>query len=134
VKWVISYSETQQKANIAAVNLFFSALLGASLGAMRDLPLWDYGVTITLLVGAGGAIFTFSERRRMMVLMSIVFRIMLAGVIASPNLHMHADMQCMALALIIGLVTLLAIRASPHFPGSLKVSCPCSGRGGGNHP
>lgn len=126
MKWMVSYSATERKANIAAVNLFFSALLGASLGSMGALPLWDYGATIVLLVGAVGAIFTiaFSERPRMIVVMSLALGFMLTAVIASPDLRIHDDMQRLALALIIWLAILLAIRISPGVENAAKTAAP----------
>jgi predicted membrane channel-forming protein YqfA (hemolysin III family) len=112
---MFSYSDQERRANIAAVNLFFSALLGASLGSMASLSKYDFTMTIIILTGAVTGIFTiaFTDRRRMMVMMGGILVFVLACMSYLPNFPMHADMQRLTIALLIWLVTLLAVRFAP---------------------
>ena len=65
MKALLSYPDNERRATAAGVNLFFSALLGANVGMMNDMPLNDYFKMMVLLTGAVTAIFTIavSERR-----------------------------------------------------------------------
>jgi hypothetical protein len=115
MKWMFSYSDQERRANIAAVNLFFSALLGASLGSMVSLSKYDFTMTIIILTGAVSAIFTiaFTDRRRMMVTTGAMLAFVLACMSYLPNFPIHADMQRLTIALLIWLITLLAVRFAP---------------------
>jgi predicted membrane channel-forming protein YqfA (hemolysin III family) len=129
MKWMFSYSDQERRANIAAVNLFFSALLGASLGSMVSLSKYDFTMTIILLTGAVTSIFTiaFTDRRRMMVMTGAMLAFMLACMSYLPNFPMHENMQRLTIALLIWLVTLLAVRFAPSAleePGKKKHSPP----------
>lgn len=117
-KWIFSYSEKERRANVTAVNLFFSALLGTSLGSMGSMgssSLHEYAFKIIVLAGAVTAIFTiaFTERRRMMVTMTITLAILFAFVISLPGVRLNQDMQRLSVMLAIWLGNLLLIRFTP---------------------
>jgi hypothetical protein len=115
MKWMFSYSDQERRANIAAVNLFFSALLGASLGSMVSLSKYNFTMTIIILTGAVTGIFTiaFTDRRRMMVITGAMLAFVLACMSYLPNFPMQADTQRLTIALLIWLITLLAVRFTP---------------------
>ena len=74
------------RATIDGVNLFFSALLGANVGVMNDMPLNDYFKMILLLTGAVTAIFTMavSERRSVFWSTGLAFAVILLGLGVAP--------------------------------------------------
>jgi hypothetical protein len=98
-----------------AVNLFFSALLGASLGAMTEMPLGRYALTIILLVAAVSSVFViaYSERRSTITSTSLCLLVVLMLSIWSPTFQLPSEMQRLSIALLIWVLTLVATRLWP---------------------
>lgn len=71
---------------IDGLNLFFGALLGANLGTMQGLALWDYFKIIVLLAGTVAVIrmLSTSERRTYMLINVALYVVLLAGFLLVP--------------------------------------------------
>ena len=116
---LISYSGDERRATITGVNLFFSALLGANLGTLGDVPLDEYFQLIIILVGAVTAILTIAiTRRRAMAIWSGLAVALIVGVIAFlPGRRMGEladDFHRMAITLGVWLAMLLVVRFTPE--------------------
>ncbi|MFN3943872.1 MAG: hypothetical protein ACK4K7_02935 [Allosphingosinicella sp.] len=115
MKALFTYSASERRAAMTAINLFFSALLGASLGAMSEMPLERYAMIIIVLVAAVSSIFVvaYSERKATILSTGIVLAALLAGTIWSPTLRLPEDMQRLSVALLIWVTTLVGTRYWP---------------------
>ena len=116
---LVSYSGDERRATITGVNLFFSALLGANLGTLGDVPLDEYFQLVVILVGAVTAILTIAiTRRRVTAIWSGVAVVMIIAVIAIlPGRRMGEladDFQRMAITLGVWLAMLLVVRFTPE--------------------
>src|SRR5688500_11470860 len=116
---LISYSGDERRATISGVNLFFSALLGANLGTLGDVPLDQYFQLTIILVGAVTAILTIAiTRRRSMAIWSglavalLIF--VIAFVLGRRMGDLADDFQRMAITLGVWLVMLLVVRFTPE--------------------
>ena len=116
---LISYSGDERRATISGVNLFFSALLGANLGTLGDVPLDQYFQLTIILVGAVTAILTIAiTRRRSMAIWSglavalLVF--VIAFVLGERMGELVDDFQRMAITLGVWLTMLLVVRFTPE--------------------
>lgn len=123
---LISYSGDERRATITGVNLFFSALLGANLGTLGDVPLDEYFQLIIILVGAVTAILTIAiTRRRSMAIWSGFAVALIIGVIAFlPGRRMGEladDFQRMAITLGVWLTMLLVVRFTPEADHSTQL-------------
>lgn len=72
---------------IDGLNLFFGALLGANLGIVQGMRLYDYTVLIVLLAGTVMVIrmLSTSERRTYMLINVAIYVAALAGIILIPS-------------------------------------------------
>ena len=95
MKALFSYPEKELRATTDGVNLFFSALLGANVGVMNDMPLNDYFKMILLLTGAVTAVFTMavSERRSVFWSTGLAFAIILLGLGVAPPVTSEESRQ-----------------------------------------
>ena len=116
---LISYAGDERRATISGVNLFFSALLGANLGTLGDVPLDQYLQLTIILVGAVTAILTIAiTRRRSMAIWSglavalLIF--VIAFVVGRRMGELADDFQKMAITLGVWLVMLLVVRFTPE--------------------
>jgi|GEM_PF-3232822 len=115
IRAFVTYSEGERRAAMNAVNLFFSALLGASLGAMGEMPLERYALTIMLLVAAVSSVFViaYSERGSTIISTSLCLALVLMLCLWSPSFRLPDEMQRLSVALLIWVLTLLATRFWP---------------------
>ena len=62
---LLTQTEREKRATVDGIGLFFGALLGANLGTLDVLSLYDYGVVIFVLAATVMALrmFSTSERR-----------------------------------------------------------------------
>jgi hypothetical protein len=84
-----TFTKREQLGTIDGINLFFGALLGANLGTLDALPLFEYVKLILLLVGLVVTIrmVSTSERRWYALLTLAVYVILVAGVLFLPGLQ-----------------------------------------------
>ena len=111
---LFNYSAKEQRTTLASLNLFFSALLGANLGTMNEIPLSEYFKMVLLLVGAVTAILMIAVSKRG----AIVFRTMLVllavGVLATSGTKgVEREFVRLAITLSLWLSLLLLLRLTP---------------------
>lgn len=118
LRGLFTYSADERRATIAGINLFFSALLGANLGVLSDIPLADYVKLILLLAGAVMAVLTIAvaKRRITVISTSVSLATILACVAIVPGFGvegMEGNVNRMAVTLAVWLVMLLMVRFTP---------------------
>ena len=118
LRGLITYTQDERRATMAGVNLFFSALLGANLGALSDIPLGRYFQMILLLVGAVTAILTIavSNRPTTVVSTAIALAVVLGSITLIPDFAgkgLAEDLQRMSVTLAVWLAMLLTVRLTP---------------------
>ena len=118
MKFLFDQSESEKRAGIAAINLFFSVVLGANLGSINTLDLYDYSVLLILLAGSVMAIYTIavSRRRRVIWMTAGVYSVILGGVVLFPELRpdrMEEELLRIVVTLAIWLLLLMVARFSP---------------------
>jgi len=70
----------ERRGAMDGVSLFFGALLGANLGTVEQLPLWDYIQLIILLAGTVMVLRMIStSERRGYALLTLAFYVVLVG-------------------------------------------------------
>ena len=116
---LLSYSGDERRATINGVNLFFSALLGANLGTLGDVPLDEYFQLIVILVGAVTAILTLAitRRRSTAIWTGFAIALLIFAIAILPGQRAQAladDFQRMAITLAVWLVMLLTVRFTPE--------------------
>ena len=72
---------------IDGLNLFFGALLGANLGTVQGMGLYDYVKLIVLLAATVMVLrmFSTSERRRYMLIVLVIYVLLIAGTLLLPS-------------------------------------------------
>ena len=116
---LISYAGDERRATISGVNLFFSALLGANLGTLGDVPLDQYLQLTIILVGAVTAILTIAitRRRSMAIWSGLAVALLIFAIAFLPGRRMGEladDFQRMAITLGVWLIMLLVVRFTPE--------------------
>jgi hypothetical protein len=114
---LLTQTPREKSATIDGIGLFFGALLGANLGTLGGLSLYDYSAIIVVLAITVIALrlFSHSERRGYAYAMLAVY----AGAVALP-LHFHrpqglapADADRMMVTLGIWLAAVLFVELHP---------------------
>jgi hypothetical protein len=110
--------ENERRATLAGVNLFFGVLLGANLGSINSVPLFDYVKLTILLSGSVMALYTIavSKRPRTIWTLIILYGGLLAITILVPDMRpvgMEAEMERIIATLVIWLAFLTLVRLSP---------------------
>jgi hypothetical protein len=126
MKALLRYPENERRATGAGVNLFFSALLGANVGMMNDLPLNDYFKMILLLTGAVTSVFTIavSERRSVIWSSGAALAIILVGMGAAFPMVAEASRQQfyrLIMTIAVWLAMLLILRFTPELPNDTSL-------------
>jgi hypothetical protein len=104
---------------IDGLNLFFGALLGANLGSMQRMALYDYGQLIFLLAGTVMVLRMLStSQRRTYMLVTLGFYVVLIGaILLVPALQPKGmpldDLHRLIVTLAIWVVFVLAAELSP---------------------
>jgi hypothetical protein len=104
---------------IDGLNLFFGALLGANLGSMQRMALYDYGQLIFLLAGTVMVLPMLStSQRRTYMLVTLGFYVVLIGaILLVPALQPKGmpldDLHRLIVTLAIWVVFVLAAELSP---------------------
>lgn len=104
---------------VDGLNLFFGALLGANLGTMQALALWDYVKLIFLLAGTVMVIrmVSTSERRIYMLVNVAVYVLLIGGILLVPAFQPKgmgiADLHRLAATLGIWVAFVLAAEFTP---------------------
>jgi hypothetical protein len=75
--------------SVDGLNLFFGALLGANLGSMQHMALYDYGQLIVLLAGTVMVLrmLSTSERRTFMYVTLAIYVAIIAAILLVPKLQ-----------------------------------------------
>jgi hypothetical protein len=125
LRGLITYTHDERRATLAGVNLFFSALLGANLGALSNIPLSDYFRLVLLLVGAVTAILTIAVSRRRVTVISTAtaLAVVLATISLVPGAggaRLGDDLDRMAVTLAVWLVMLMLVRLTPSDGSPVK--------------
>ena len=118
MKSLFSQSDAERRAGIAATNLFFSVVLGANLGSINSLELYDYVLLLMLLSGSVMALFTIavSKRRRVVWSLAAIYGLVLGGMVLFPELRpdrMEEEILRIIATLGFWLLLLLMMRLSP---------------------
>ncbi len=108
-----SYSESEQRVTLASLNLFFSALLGANLGTMNEIPLPEYFKMVLLLVGAVTAILMIAVSELRAMILRIVLVLVAVALLASLGQGgTQREFNRLAITLAVWLGLLLLLRLS----------------------
>ena len=88
-KSLLTFTRREKLGTIDGLNLFFGALLGANLGTLGTVPLYDYVLLMTLLAGTVVAIrlVSTSERRWYALLTLALYAAVLVAVLLVPTLQ-----------------------------------------------
>jgi hypothetical protein len=104
---------------IDGLNLFFGALLGANLGSMQRMALYDYGQLIFLLAGTVMVLrmLSTSERRTYMFVTLGFYVLLICAILLVPALQPNGmpldDLHRLVVTLGIWVVFVLAAELSP---------------------
>jgi hypothetical protein len=104
---------------IDGLNLFFGALLGANLGTLDRISLYDYVQLVVLLAGTVMALrmISTSERRGMMIAVIALYALLLGGVAILPPLQPKGmrldDLHRLIATLAVWVVFVLASEFAP---------------------
>jgi predicted membrane channel-forming protein YqfA (hemolysin III family) len=104
---------------IDGLNLFFGALLGANLGSMQHMHLFDYGQLIVLLAGTVMVLRMLStSERRIYMFMTLAFYVaIMAAILLVPALQPKGmaldDLHRLVVTLGIWVLFVLASELSP---------------------
>ena len=84
-----TFTRGEKTGTIDGISLFFGALLGANLGTLGTMPLYDYVTLILLLAGMVIAIrmVSTSERRFYALAILAMYVLMVAGILYLPALR-----------------------------------------------
>ena len=122
MKGLLAYSDDERRATLTGINLFFSALLGANLGAMNTMPLGDYVQMVVILAGAVTAVLTLavSKRRLIISTTALALALILAAILLVPEVGPDSDkgvMDRLAVTLGVWVAMLLVLRMTPSSDG-----------------
>jgi hypothetical protein len=112
-------TKREKLGTIDGMNLFFGALLGANLGTIDALPLWDYVQLIVLLAGMVMTIrvVSTSERRVYAAATVVLYVALMTSVLLVPTLRPDGlapgDLQRLIATLVIWLVATLLVEFWP---------------------
>jgi hypothetical protein len=118
MKSLFRQSEDEKRASIAAVNLFFSVVLGANLGSINSLDLYDYFMLLLLLSGSVIAIFTIAVSQRTTIVLTTlaVYGGVLGGMLIFPELRpdqMEGEIVRIILTLAVWVALLITFKLLP---------------------
>jgi len=119
MKTMWTLTKREQLGTIDGLNLFFGALLGANLGTLGTLSLYEYGVLILLLAGMVVTIRLVStSERRIYSLALLAFYLAIVGAILfvpglQPKGLAVADLHRLAVTLAIWVAAVLFIELYP---------------------
>ncbi|HEX8841268.1 MAG TPA: hypothetical protein VF757_03110 [Sphingomicrobium sp.] len=105
--------------SIDGLNLFFGALLGANLGTIQGMALFDYFKIIVLLAGTVMVIrmLSTSERRIYMLVSVALYVVLIGGTLLMPGLQPKgvatSDLQRLAVTLGVWVALVLAAELMP---------------------
>lgn len=105
--------------SIDGLNLFFGALLGANLGTMQSLPLYEYVKLIVILVGSVMVLRMLStaEQRSRVFAVLALYALLIAGMLFVPAFKPKGlpepDLQKLVATLAIWLACVVLIEFSP---------------------
>jgi hypothetical protein len=112
-------TEGGRAGTIDGLNLFFGALLGANLGTLDHLPIWEYIRLIVLLAGTVIVLrmYSTSKRRIMMLVVLGAYAMFLTGMIVLPDLQPRGmsaeDVQRLAATLGVWVLFVIGADLSP---------------------
>lgn len=115
---MVRQPEEERRASLAGANLFFGVLLGANLGSVNTLQLYDYVFLTILLAGAVMGLFTItiSRRPRHIWTTLLLYVAVLTAVVAIPELRperMEREIERVVATLAIWMAILFGIRLTP---------------------
>ena len=119
MKNLLRNTEGGKAGAIDGLNIFFGALLGANLGTVDRMPLYDYVKLIFILAATVMTLrmLSTSERRKMMLLSVFVYALIIAGMAFLPPFQPKGmdkgDLYRMVATLVIWMAFVLAAELSP---------------------
>jgi Na+-transporting NADH:ubiquinone oxidoreductase subunit NqrD len=118
--------ENERHATLAAVNLFFGVLLGANLGSINSVPLFDYIKLVLLLGGSVMALFTIavSTRWRTVTGLAITYALLLGLTIVDADMRpegMESEMERIIATLGIWFLFVVLVRLTPLLGGGSAI-------------
>lgn len=119
MKGLFRQTEREKRGTLAAMNLFFGALLGANLGTIGAASASDYVLLVTLIGGAVSSIYVAlaSERRRFALTMLAFYAALIGFALVTPGRALksvpEADFQRIVLTLGIWVVFAAVAELSP---------------------
>ena len=119
MKKLLMSTEGGKTGAVDGLNIFFGALLGANLGTLEKMPIFDYVKLIFLLAATVMAqrMVSTSERRRMMLATVGIYALLILGMVGLPGLQPKGmdpgDLQRLAATLVIWIVFVVASELSP---------------------
>jgi hypothetical protein len=159
MRTLFSQPENERHASLAAVNLFFGVLLGANLGSINSVPLFDYVKLVLLLGGSVMAIYTIavSTRWRTVTGLAVAYALLLGVTIVDSDIRpegMETEMERIVATLGIWFLFVVIVRLTalvsggsaagavanleeievPHSPAAAKNSTDGSGETGSIKP
>jgi hypothetical protein len=122
MRTLFSQPENERHASLAAVNLFFGVLLGANLGSINSVPLFDYVKLVLLLGGSVMALYTIavSTRWRTVGGLIVAYALLLGVTIVDSDLRpegMEAEMERIVATLGIWFLFVVIVRLTPLMGG-----------------
>jgi hypothetical protein len=119
---LFSQPENERHATLAAVNLFFGVLLGANLGSINSVPLFDYIKLVLLLGGSVMALYTIavSTRWRTVAGLIVTYALLLGLTIVDEDMRpqgMEAEMERIIATLAIWFLFVVFVRVTPMLGG-----------------
>jgi len=112
-------SEGGKAGSLDGVNLFFGALLGANLGTLDHVPLFDYVKLVILLAGTVMTIrmMSTSRERRRVLLLVLFYVILISALLLLPDFRPEGmnpqDLNRLVATLAIWIGSVLLIELSP---------------------
>jgi hypothetical protein len=119
MKKLLTSTEGGKTGAIDGLNIFFGALLGANLGTLEKMPVFDYVKLIFLLAATVMALrmVSTSERRKTMLVTVGIYALLIVGMLGLPGLQpkgMDAgDLQRLVATLVVWIVFVVASELSP---------------------
>lgn len=119
MKKLLTSTQGGKAGAIDGLNIFFGALLGANLGTLDKMPIFDYVKLIVLLAATVMTLrmLSTSERRKTMLVTTLLYGALIAGMAFLPPLQPKgmdpSDLYRMVATMAVWIVFVLASEFSP---------------------
>jgi hypothetical protein len=119
---LLRQTESSKVGGLDGLNLFFGALLGANLGTVERIPLFDYVKLVILLAGTVMTIriISTSKQRRYAFGLAALYAVLIASMFFSEDLRPEGmtpeEVNRLLATLAIWMVFVLAVELTPARP------------------